>query len=614
MKHFIVSILLLVLPLASIAQDTDHQLAEHYYANGEFDKALTYYEKIFEREPTKPIFSKYLECLTETGESKTAEKLLKKMAARNRYDHEYSVMLAKFYEDQGEPKKAEEIYDDLIDNLTNSSRNIIQLYNLFKGQGKSEKAYETLVQGRKLLKKSYPLNFQFAEYYGSIGETRNMMDEYLDLMDYHPTYITTVQNVMSSQIDFAKEDSEEYVILKEAIIERTQKNPDDDNFAEMLTWLFTQRQNFSAALVHIKAMDKRSASNGRKVYEFGLICVENKDFSTARKAFKYVVEVGETSAYFLSAQNSLLNVSFQEVTTRRNFTQAELDEIVDDYRLVLDTYGKQRTTLGVMLELAHIQAFYAKREVEAIVLLNEALDLDRLTDMEMAEVKMELADVYVLKGDIWEASLLYMQVDKSFKYEPIGHEAKFKNARIFYYDSEFEFAQSQLDVLKQSTTKLIANDALKLSLFITDNYGLDSNYIAMSNFAKADLFVEQHRYDEAFLLFDSIIHQFPAHSLGDEILIKKAYAMQLTGQWNKAIGFLEELLKFHGTDILADDALFQLGDIYQNHLLDNENAAVYYKKLLFDHRGSLHTVETRKRYKAIRDLTPSELFEMGETP
>ncbi|MDX2362257.1 MAG: tetratricopeptide repeat protein [Crocinitomicaceae bacterium] len=614
MRKFIFSLLMFVLPIVSIAQDTDHQLAEHYYANDEFDKALIYYEKIYDREPTKPIFSRYLECLTETGDAKTAEKLLKKMVARNGNDQEYTVMLATFYENQGEPKKANDIYKDLIDNMRNSSRDIIMLYNLFKGLGKSEMAYETILKGRKLLKNSYPLNFQFAEYYGSIGETRKMIDEYLDLMDYHPTYLATVQNVMSAQIDFTKEDSEEYQILKAAIIERTQKNPEDEHYSEMLIWLFTQRRNFSAALVHIKAIDKRTGANGRKVYDFGLICVENKDFSSARRAFKYVVDLGEKSKYLMNAQNALLNVSFQEVTTRRNFSESELNQVILDYTDVLDQYGKNQYTLNVVLELAHIQAFYAQREVEAIVLLNEALELDRLTDIQKAHVKMQLGDVYVLKGDIWEASLLYMQVDKDFKYEPIGHEAKFKNARIFYYDSEFEFAQSQLDVLKQSTSKLIANDALKLSLFITDNYGLDSNYIAMSNFANADLLIEQHRYDEAFKLFDSIVSQFPAHSLGDEILIKKARAMQLTGQWNESVKYLEELLEYHGTDILADDALFQLGDIYENHLMDKTKAAEFYKKILFEHKGSLYTAETRKRYLVIRDLSNEEQLNMGITP
>lgn len=583
-------------------QTSDEQLAQHYYGKGEFDKALVYYEKLYSSDPSRIYFSRYVECLTQTGDLKSAEKVLKREAGRHRGDAEYAVMLAVFYENQGNQAEADKIYNELISEMPPYSTNVIGLYNTFKAQGKWDLAYKTLVEGRKLLKKSYPLNFQFAEYYGATGDTRKMMEEYLDLIDYHPTYVNTVQQVLSARVDFSKEDSEEYEFLRTALIERTQKHPDDLNYAEMLTWLFVQRQDFSAALTHIKAMDKRSGANGQQVFEFGAICVENKDYATARRAFRYVVDLGEEGLFFMRAQNALLNVSFLEVTTRRNFSAEELHQVMADYESVLARYGKRQKTLSLVMELAHIKAFYANEGTEAIQLLTEALEFQGLTDMQRAEVKMELADIHVLHGDVWEASLLYMQVDKEFKYEPIGHEAKFKNARIFYYDGEFDFAQSQLDVLKQSTSKLIANDALKLSLLITDNYGLDSNYVAMSQFARADLLIEQHRYDEAFSVYDSITSAFPAHSLGDEILLRKAYAYQLRGEWNAAIGELEKLIKFYNDDILADDALFQLGDIYENHLFDKEKAAEYYRTILFDYKGSLYTTEARKRFRAIRGM------------
>lgn len=599
-------LLLIFIAIQSWGQTTDQQLAQHYYTNGEYDKALMYYEKLYTADESKFNLTRYVECLDQTGDIKNAEKTLKKAVNKNSSDQELTVLLASFYENHNEASKANELYTDLIENLSASSKDIIDLYTLFKSKSKTDLAFSTLEKGRKLLKNSYPLNIQYADYYGSKGETEKMINEYLDLLDYHPAYMNSVQRILSAQVDFTEENSKEYDLLRTALIERTQKKPNDLNYSEMLTWLFIQRQNFPAALVHMKAMDKRNNALGAMVYDFGSICIENKDYSTARNAYKYVVEIGEEGRYYMRAQNALLNVSFLEVTTNRNFSQTELNEILNNYQNVLTKFGKKSVTLPVVLEMAHIQAFYANKGTEAIVLLNEALAFTGMTDMELAEIKMELADIHVLHGDIWEASLLYMQVDKEFKYEVIGQEAKFKNARIFYYDGEFDFAQSQLDVLKQSTSKLIANDALKLSLLITDNYGLDSNFTAMYNFAQADLFIEQHRYEEAFHLFDSILAEFPVHSLGDEILLKKAYALQLKGEWAEAIQHLEKLLKYHANDILADDALFQLGEIYQNHLLNNAKAAEYYRLILFEHKGSLYTTEARKRFQELREFLPKE--------
>jgi tetratricopeptide (TPR) repeat protein len=258
------------------------------------------------------------------------------------------------------------------------------------------------------------------------------------------------------------------------------------------------------------------------------------------------------------------------------------------------------------MEMSHIQAFYSDKSNEAISNLKEALNTPGITDMQKAETKMLLADIHVLHSDIWEAALFYMQVENDFKFEPIGHEAKFKNARIFYYDGEFDFAQAQLGVLKESTSKLIANDALKLSLLITDNFGLDSNFRAMSWYANGDLLIEQHKYTEAFQLFDSIILTFPYHSLGDEILLVKAKAMQQQGKWEDAIRFLEELLKYHKEDILADDAIFQLAEIYENQLNNKEKAADFYKIILFDYKGSLYSEEARKRFRSLRGESLSE--------
>ncbi len=580
--------------------ETDQQLAQHYYSNGDFEKAKMYYVKIYDKDPSKFNFNRYFDCLNQTGDLKEAEKILKKQSSANKYDIEYKVLLGQFYEDTKETDKAQNIYSDLIDNLEPDPASIISLFNAFKSKGRNDLAFATIEKGRKLLKDSYPLHFQFAELYGAMGQTEKMIGEYLDLLDFQSSYASTIQTVLARQIDFTASESKEYDFLKNALIERIQKKPGESVYSEMLIWLFIQKKNFTGALVQVQAMDKRLNEQGRSVLELGKMCVENKEYETARKAFKYVTALGDDKLFYYQAENALLNTRFLEVTTNRNYSTEELQSTISEYQTTLLRVGKKRSSIPLIIELSHIQAFYANQATEAITLLTEALIIPGITDMQKAELKMQLADIHVLHGDIWEASLLYMQIESELKFEPIGHEAKFKNARIFYYDGEFDFAQSQLGVLKESTSKLIANDALKLSILITDNFGLDSNYQAMTWFANGDLLIEQHRYTEAFVLFDSIIATFPYHSLGDEILIRKSKAMQLQGDWTKAIAYLEELLKYYREDILADDALFQLGDIYENHLNDKEKASEYYKTLLFDFKGSLHSVEARKRYRSIR--------------
>lgn len=588
--------------------DTDMQLAQHYYSSGDFEKAKIYYVKLFDKDPSKFNFLRYFDCLIQTNDKKEAEKVLKRQSNVNRNDLEYQVMLGQFYEENSEPEKAQKLYSSLIDDLQADPTSIISLFNAFKSKGRNDLALSSIEKGRKLLKGTYPLHFQFAELYGANGEKEKMIAEYLDLLDFHSSYASTIQSVLSRQIDFSATESKEYDLMKSALLERIQKNPEAAVYSEMLVWLFIQKRNFSGALTQMQALDKRLNEHGRRVLDLGRICVENKEYETARKCFKYVTNLGSDQLYYYQAETALLNTRFLEVTTNRNYSKEELDATLLEYKTTVERVGKKRSSISLIIEMCHIQAFYANQSAEAITTLTEALSIPGLTDMQKSEVKMELADIHVLHGDIWEASLYYMQIETDLKFEPIGHEAKFKNARIFYYDGEFDFAQSQLSVLKESTSKLIANDALKLSILITDNFGLDSNYQAMTWFANADLLVEQHSYEKAFVVYDSIIKTYPYHSLGDEILIRKSRAMQEQGNWSEAIAFLEELLKYNGEDILADDALFQLGDIYENHLNNKEKAAEYYKSLLFNFKGSLYSEDARKRFRLIRgDQNTDEL-------
>ena len=591
----------LVITFFSFAQkETDQQLAQHYFASGDFEKASMYYEKIVATDPSKFNFNRYYECLLQLKDFKQAEKILKKQININRLDLDYKVLLGKLYEESSQEEKAKKLYEELIDDLTADPGYIINLFTAFRSQNKNELAYKVIDSGRKLLKNSYPLHFQFAEYYGAIGQTEKMLDEYIGLLDFQSSYAESIQNLLIRQYDFSQPDLKEFDYLKSNLLSRIQKNPSEQVYVNMLVWLFIQRKNFDGALLQLQALDKRLEEQGRRVFELGTICIENAAYESARKAFRYVIGIGQSSPYYLKAENALLNTRFLEVTTNRNYSKEEITATIADYKTVLQRVGKRPTSLPLIMELSHIQAFYANQADSAILNLTAVLKTPGLTDMQRAEAKLLLGDIHVLHGDIWEASLLYMQIQNDLKFEPIGQEAKYKNARIFYYDAEFDYAQEQLNILKESTSKLIANDAMQLSIMITDNYGIDSNYQAMSWFAKADLFIEQHNYEAAFVLFDSIIKAFPYHSLSDEIYFKKAQAMQQQGKWNEAIDLLTTLLKYHKDDILADDALFQLAEITELQLKDLPKATEIYKTLLFDYKGSLFAEEARKRLRLIR--------------
>ena len=599
MKYILIILFFCSINLSYGQTETDIQLAQYYYTNGEFDKASMYYEKLYATDPSKVIFTRYFECLMEIQDFKTAEKVIKKQANANKADLELQVTYAQFYEEVNEGSKAKKIYEEILESVNSNPGLTIQIYQAFIARGKVEYAKATLDKGRKLAP-SYPFNFQYADYYSLAGNKPEMMREYIDYLELQPSMKESIQLAINSRVDLSKSESADFVALKELLIGKTQKQNAPLIYSEMLIWLFVQNQNFNGALIQAQSIDKRIQGDGSRVYDLGLICVENKANDIARKCFDYVISLGSNQPLYFEAQKSLLNTRFIEITTNRAYSEQEISATIQDYKAALERLGKSRFTFQIILELAHIKAFYGNQIEESIQDLTQLLQTPGLTDMQRAQVKMQLADVNVLGGDIWEASLLYMQVDTDFKFEPIGNEAKYKNARVFYFDGEFDFAQGQLGVLKESTSKIIANDALQLSVMITDNYGLDSNYQVMMWFATAERLIEQHRYDSAFVLFDSIQINFPMHSLADEILFRKGKAMEQQGKWVAAAEYYNDLLKFHSDDILGDDALFRLADMEENQFQNKEKALEYYKRLVIDFKGSLFSTEARNRIRILR--------------
>ena len=367
-----------------------------------------------------------------------------------------------------------------------------------------------------------------------------------------------------------------------------------------MIWFFIQSENYNAALTQSIGLDKRFNLRGEQVMFIGEMFLNNKQYNIAKKAFLYVVSLGSDNEFYDYSEKLILKCLFLEITETKQYKQEELNNCISEYQKTIKRQGKNRKNLPLIIELSHIYAFYANSPTPALQILNEALGMSYISDIEKAEIKMKLADINVVMGDIWEASLLYMQIEEDFKFESIGEQAKFKNAKIFYYNGEFEFAQSQLNILKESTSKLIANDAMELSVLITENYGLDSNYIAMIWFAKSELLIAQHLYEKAFITFDSIARVYPNSGLIDEILYRKGKAMELQGKWNEALSYYEKLIDKYAFDILADNSLFRIGDIYQNKIHDYNKASETYKRIMMDYPGSLYTTEARKRFRILR--------------
>lgn len=583
---------------------TDQELARHYYQNGEYEKALLYYEKLYSNNSrSNYYFQYYLNCLVKIEDYKKAEKIAKKAIKDNPTNLSLFINWAEVYSAQNDLVSAQKVYQKSIEQISRdiSYNNISNLGNQFASIGQLDYALMTYEKGRKFYPTKPEFEYRIANVYGLKGDTDLMIESYLDLAVKYPNYLNMAKSQLSSRLKFDAEDFNGSEPLRIALLKRVQKHPEESVYNELMIWYFVQIKDFDAAFVQVKSFDKKQGAKGYLVLDFGRICFNNKAYSAAVRAYDYVIGLGQTGSFYQSAVVERLRSLNAKLIERNNYTQADLIKLKNDYLSTINFIGDSPMSVNLRLDLGKLLAFHLHDSDSAVRVFESALTIPGVQSKTKAWLKMALADVLTFKGDVWDASLYYSQVEKTFKEEPIGHEAKFRKARIFYYEGDFTLAQSQLDVLKTSTSKLIANDAFELSLLITDNLNLDTTQLNMKRFAKADLLIYQNRYNEAITILDSINASVAYHSLNDEILYKRYEIAFQKKDWHGAEAHLFDIVANYGEDILADNALFKLAELYHYQHEDKTKAADYYKQLLFNYSGSLFAVEARKRYRKLAE-------------
>ncbi len=587
--------------------EMDKQLALSYYGEGKYDKAILYYEKIYKEDQSASIFEPYFDCLLKTEDFKTAEKICKKQIKNAPNELHLIVLQGKIYETQNDIEQANKYYQTAIDNISKSTphKEISKLATAFERENKLDYTLETYIKANEFAATKSMYNRNIAMIYGKQGKTELMINSLLDIIEEDPRFMVSVQSSLSSSIDF-QEDPKKVEILKTQLIKRSQSNPKNTIFNEVLAWVYLMTENYTGAFIQLKAIDKKERNDGARIQDLGITCINNEKYDDAVACFDYVIELGPNQPYYRDAKIYKLSALKKKIIGGGKYTNEELLALKENYEQSLNNLGKTPYSIELIRELAHLEGYFLNNPTRAIELLEDTKKISGLPQKIRAEIKVETGDFMVINDQIWDASLLFMQVEKEYKEDKIGHLAKFKAAQVFYYAGDFEFAQGQLDVLKASTSKLIANDAMELSMLITDNYNMDTTQLTMRLYAEAELLIKQHQFEKATSKFDSINEMFKFHSLNDEILWQKSQIALAKQKITEAIKFLEEIEMNYGTDLLGDNAVFKLAEIYDKILDDKVKAKEYYKKIMFDYKGSLFGVEARKRFREIGGSSSDE--------
>ena len=580
------------LSLATFAWAQDDFLAKQYFADGDFEKAVIFYEKLVEKNPQRTEYAQDLvACYQQLERYEDAGEFIKtRLKDRNPYPT-LLVDLGYNHALQEQPEMAQTYYDqalDIIPKNPNYGYAIGLQFQKYSLLDRAISAFEKSMQ----LNPALDFNFQLARIYGEQGNVEAMYNSYLNLVIDGKT---SKSNILRSIDDFVSEnpDDTNNIILKKVLLERAQKNP-DIIWNELLSWLFTKQNQYSNAFRQEKAIFKRlDGSSTVRLENLGDNALDAEDNDTAKEIFSYIIENTNNEITKLDAELNLIDMELIDAP------KGQLETIKKRYDQLIEIYGYKSQTLQLQVAYANFLTFKKNEPQPAEILLKNSLELP-LSDRGTAYLKLALGDILVYDKKFNEALIYFSQIQQKLKNDVLGQDARYKVAQTSFYKGDFDWALTQLKVLRSSTSQLIANDAMQLSLLISDNSLEDSTQTALKKYARADFLSYQNKTDDAITALNDILENHKGEKIEDEALLKQAELYQTQKKYDEALLNYQKIITFYGNGILADDAYYALGELYRKIYKDTAKAKEHYEKIIYNYQDSYYFPQARKNFRLLR--------------
>lgn len=568
-------------------------LGENYLDQGEYEKAASIFKELVQLQPNSQKYVKaYSQALVELERFEEAENSILNYLNNSRNYPNMDVELGQIYALQGKNELAIERYTIAIESIQINPNFAYVVGRTFQDYNLLDEAAE-VYEKADAMQPSVNYKIQLARIYGEQAKLELMFKNYIHLIIESPNYFNVVSRNFNDYIT-ENSSSEANVVFKKLLLKEMQKEP-NVLYNQLLSWVFIQEGDYNKAFAQEKAIYKRSINPSfQGIIELANLAARKSESATIAEPYlDYVIKEANDQRIQLSAIQLVMQLKVDYVPAE------EYPNLVTEFETYLNTYGITNDTASLQLLYARFLAFQLNEPDKAQLQINTLLNLP-INAFTEASAKMLFADIFVLQEQFNQALVYYSQVEKLVKNTDMAQEAKYKVAKTSYYKGDFEWAVTQLNVLKKATSQLIANDAMDLARHIKDNSYQDSTQYALQKVAKADLLAFQEKNVEAIAMLNSVIDKYKSEPIEDEALFRKAKLQEKQFLLEDAAGSYQQIIDFHSLDVLADDALFALAQLYENKLKQPEKAKTYYEKIIFEHPDSIFFVDAQKAFRKLR--------------
>jgi tetratricopeptide (TPR) repeat protein len=565
------------------------QLAQNYMDRGEFEKAQIAYEELLKAQPGNfNFFQKTIECYQQLQQFSKAENAIQDRIDKYKQGN-YLVELGYNYQLQKNTEKAKKYYEQALEKIKKVPNEVYLIANTFEKKALVDYALQAYQTGLSV-QPNFNFNYQMAVLYGQKGDTENMVEMFLTESYKTPQNIVPIQFQLSR---FIQEDSKEIFneTLKKALLIRIQKTQ-DIFWNEYLSWFYVQMKEYGKAFIQQKAIYKRNPESFSNIVNLAQLAIEEKDTETAKEIFNFILVNTKDLDLQIKCNEYLMELKISKAAPQ------EYPAILQELNTLLKQFGESPYTLSLLKLKAHFITFNLKDAEKGKAILKNVLEMPINRD-QTAEIKMELADMFLFEEKFNQALIYYSQIESDANNSPIGQEANLKIAKTSYYKGDFKWANHQLEVLKSASTQLIANDALDLFLLISDNTVEDSTQVALKKFSRADYLLFQDKKQDALAAFQAIIKENKEDAIEPVTLLRIGKIYETLGDIAAALANYKQIIDNFKECIYIDEALFFSAEIYFQ-LNDAVMAQPLYEDIITNHEDSIYYVLAQKKYRKLR--------------
>ena len=537
-----------------------------------------------------------LDCYLRTYEYEPALRWVRTLA-RQTHNPRYIIDAAYLYQRMGQTSKAKHLIQKLLRGDYASPATVRYVGNYLMQRDFPEEALQLFEQARQ------QLNDPFCEERGRIlHRLERWEDSWKAWFECADTNLAIRHRWQAFIQDHLLSNHALVTPLKGFLIRHAHQG--SITAEDLLAWIYLQEGNYRSALRHYQALDRRLGEQGRRVLPLAHAAAAEGFDQIAQAAYNYILSLGPQSPHYSEAFLGHLRIQYRQVS-RPDVPLDSVRFLANILRKAIDNPRYRNQRLELLQMWSTLRGIYLKEVGPVFQFFDHQLQSSHLRPDERGELLLMKGNFLVQANRLWDAWLAYSRAEKEHK-GTIADRARLRKAWLSFYMGNFDYALLFTDVLKGGTDKYVANDAIALELLIKDHRNLlsDTSSDLLHRFAHAHLAFQQHRYQTAKTIADSILDLFPSEMMRASAIFLQARSHEALGQLDSALQAYQIVFTQHPQHILADDALYHAARLLDIQLHRTEQALPLYEKLIFEYSGSVFTAEIRKRFRELRQHKP----------